>query len=199
MEVLGKIASIVGGVAPTIATMLGGPLAGAATSILAGALGSATSEPSSILSLLEKGGENITAALQASETTAKEKYAYLTAGVQSDAEQSKAINATMQAENAQGVSWWHWRHLIGYVTLAWLVAPLPFFVACCVILVWRGDVTPLNGLIGAMTATIAWVGICAGLNGYVALDTSRRTSAAMTGTPVSSLLGSIVGAFTRKR
>lgn len=192
MDILGKIGSLIGGVAPTIATMLGGPLAGAATSLLSGALGVAN-DPSSILSFLEKGGTNISAILQSAETTAKEKYGYLTEGVKSDAIQGQAINTTIQAEVAAGVSWYHWRHLIGYATLIWALFPVPPLA----IYMWQGNVTVLNALIGVLGGLISWFAILAGLNGYVAMDTSRRQSAALTGTPVGTLLGTIVNAFKR--
>ena len=39
--------------------------------------------------------------------------------------QALAINETIRAEVAAGVSWWHWRHLMGYATLLWAVAVLP--------------------------------------------------------------------------
>lgn len=192
------IAALIGGVAPTVATMLGGPLAGAATSLLAKGLNLADEAPSTILSALEKGGETINTALQSIEGEAKEKYAYLTAGVQSDAIQSQSINATMQAEIAAGVSWWHWRHLIGYVTMLWALAPLPFVCAAMYVLIATGKADPLNAIIGAMSALATWFVIVAGLNGYVAMDTSRRQSAAMTGNPVSSLLGAVIGTFRKK-
>lgn len=197
MEIFKKIGSLVGGVAPTIAAMLGGPLASAATGILAGALGVAN-DPGSILSLLEKGGANISAILQSAESTAKEKYGYLTEGVKSDAVQGQSINTTMQAEIAGGVSWWHWRHLIGYVTMAWLLAPLPFVVIGMGILVWTGKADAFTAIVTGMGTLLGWVGICAGLNGYVAMDTSRRQSAAQTGTPVGTLLGTIMGAFGKR-
>lgn len=198
MDPIKAIASIIGGVAPTVATMLGGPLAGAATKLLATGLGLADSAPETILGALEKGGEAVNKALSATEEDAKAKWGYLTEGVKSDAVQGQSINTTMQAEIASGVSWWHWRHLIGYVTLLWLFAPLPFVCAAMYLLIAQGKVDPFNAIIGGMAGMVAWVAICAGLNGYVALDTSRRTSAAATGTPVASLLGSVVGIFKRR-
>lgn len=193
-DVVGKA---IGGIAPVLGMVLGGPLGAAGGTLLSSALGVAN-EPGAVLAAIEKGGEAVMAAISSSEESAKAKWGYLAEGVKSDATQSTAINATMQAEIAKGVSWWHWRHLIGYVTLLWAFAPLPFVCAAMFVLIWQGKAEPLNAIVAAMTAMVTWLCIIAGLNGYVALDTSRRQSAALTGTPIGSLLGSVLGMFGKK-
>lgn len=186
--------------APTIAGMLGGPLAGVAVSILGGALGlggggsDSPLTPETLQKAIEKGGDGLIAYFQSAEEEAKARYGYLTAGVQADAAQSQTINETVRAEVAKGISWWHWRHLLGYGAFVWMMAPLPLLGIFLV----RGDSTGIFSLIQVANAfTTYFVGYCA-LLGYVAGDTTRRVTTAMTGQPQPSLLGTISGVFTRK-
>lgn len=109
------------------------------------------------------------------------------------ASQSEAINATMQAETAAGVSWYHFRHLNGYV---------PFLFGISMVVAFNGSLFFGLPAIGdfktALDAVWAPFAAFCGLVGYVAMDTSRRTQAAATGTPITGILDIIGSVFKRK-
>lgn len=89
--------------------------------------------------------------------------------------QAQAINETIREENAKGVSWWHWRHILGYVLVLF-----GFEMCILVPIVLTGKITAADAgqLITVMTPVLA---IFAGLNGYIAQDTTKRQTVAMTG------------------
>jgi hypothetical protein len=180
--------SIAGAVAPyapklgaVLGTAIGGPF-GAAIGGLAGtaiaaafgveatpeAVGAAIAQRSDAvekLRLLEATeGERIRAAAQIEIESLKNQ-----------TEQSKTINETVRTEIAAGVSWWHWRHLLGYVTV----------VFGAVIVVAFAKYTFIGGDLPNFTALVAQAsiifGILAALNGYVAMDTTNRINTAVTG------------------
>jgi hypothetical protein len=96
------------------------------------------------------------------------------------------VNQTIREDNAKGVSWWHWRHLLGYVPVALglelvVLVPMMAFGALT-----AADVTALFG------AVMAPLAIFAGLLGYVAQDTSSMRVAAMTGQPVPGILATVI-------
>lgn len=112
---------------------------------------------------------------------------------QSNAQQGSSINATMQAEIASGVSWYHFRHLNGYVV---------FLLGISMVAAFNGSLFFGKPAIGdfktALDAIWAPFAAFCGLVGYVAMDTSRRTQAAATGTPITGVLDIIGGLFKRK-
>lgn len=179
---------------PALGTALGGPLGGAAGKVIADALGTAAT-PSAVNAAIEA-DPSVRAKLADTEA----EWARTAASIaQSASQQVASINTTMQAEIAAGVSWWHWRHLIGYVTMLWLLAPLPFVVVAMWLLVSAGKADPLTAVIAAMTSLVSWVGICAALNGYVAMDTTRRTTAAAAGQEIPTILGGLIKSITKKK
>lgn len=108
-------------------------------------------------------------------------------------ENVQQINQTIREETAKGVSWWHWRHLLGYVPVALgaeLVALVPMMALG---FLTAADVT---AIIGAITAPLT---VLAGLLGYIAQDTSAVKVAAMTGQPVPGILSSVVKGVTGKK
>ena len=185
------IGSLLGGIAPTLGTILGGPLGGAAGSILSGALGTAATPEAVGAALSQPASPE---AIAKAEAEVKEKYGYLSEAAKADAQQVIAINQTMQAETAAGVSWWHWRHLIGYATLLWAVAVLPPFVLA----MWKGDASVINAVTAGLGSATLFFGILAGLNGYVAQDTTRRIATATTG-QAGGLLGAVLGNIIGKK
>jgi hypothetical protein len=100
------------------------------------------------------------------------------------------VNQTIREETAKGVSWWHWRHLLGYVPVALgleLVALVPFMA------VGTLSAADVALLVGAVTPPLA---IFSGLLGYVAQDTSAVKVAAMTGQPVPGILSTVIKGVT---
>jgi hypothetical protein len=102
--------------------------------------------------------------------------------------QSQAINETMRAEIAAGVSFWHWRHLLGYVVLIQVFGlSFPVFKD-----LWYGNVANLGAtqqLIAAITPI--FLGLLA-LLGYVANDTTRLKETAITGLPRETIVSAAV-------
>lgn len=88
------------------------------------------------------------------------------------AAQSDNINRSIQAETRAKVPWWHWRHLLGYVTMLFALVLTAGFGK---VMFFGGDMAQFTGLV-AQAALI--FGILATLNGYVASDTTSRYNAA---------------------
>jgi hypothetical protein len=100
------------------------------------------------------------------------------------------INTTIREETAKGVSWWHWRHLLGYVPVALGVELVVLVPMMALGALTAAEVT---ALIGAITPPLT---ILSGLLGYVAQDTSAVKVAAMTGQPVPGILATVTKAVT---
>lgn len=174
---------------PTLGTALGGPLGGAAGKMIADALGTSPT-PAAVGAAL-----STDPAVQQKLAETEAEWARTAAAIaNAGAQQGQAINTTMQAEIASGVSWWHWRHLIGYATLLWAVFPLPALA----LFMWQGDVTKINAIVAGIVALTSWFAILAGLNGYVAMDTSRRQTAAASGNEIPTVIGGLIKAITRR-
>jgi hypothetical protein len=109
------------------------------------------------------------------------------------AESAKAIGRTQREEIARGVSWWHWRHLGGYVVVAFGAVVLG---GCAKIMLLGGDVAALSALVTAITPI--FLALCA-LNGYVAADTTALKVAAITGQPAPTAVGAVIDTVKRKR
>lgn len=113
---------------------------------------------------------------------------------QANATQAQSVNATIQAEIAKGVSWWHWRHLLGYVVGGWIAG----IAVATTKLMFVGSVEQITLLSPLLNSVWPYFGAACGLLGYVAMDTSRRTTSAAAGVPAGSLLDVIGGLFKRK-
>lgn len=188
--------------APIIGGALLGPLgAGAGDilgSIVANALG-VEATPDAVNNAIVNGDPStVSAALAKAEAEASNKWDAIIAIAQSQAEVDKTnieqVNETIRAEGK--VSWWHWRHLIGYVTLAWLAVPLPPIAYH----MFAGNITALNAIVAAVVSLIPIIGLAAGLNGYVAQDTTKLKGIALTGEqPGGGVVSNIVKAVVKKK
>lgn len=178
--------------APIIGTALGGPLGGAAGAILADALG-VEATPDAVGKAIESDPAAAVAA-QTAEIEWAKSAAVIAA---SAAQQSSAINATLRAELASGVGWWHWRHLLGYVLLI-QAAVFSYAVAKDLL---ANNFAGINAAISLAAAfTPYFLGFCA-LLGYVASDTSRLRAVALTGERKPDLIqaaGSLVKALRQR-
>jgi hypothetical protein len=86
------------------------------------------------------------------------------------------INTTVREEIAHGVSWWHWRHIGGYVVI-WFGLVIS---AGAIKSMFFGGLSAAD-LAGIVTAvTPIFLALCA-LQGYVAADTTNRINTAVTG------------------
>jgi hypothetical protein len=116
------------------------------------------------------------------------------ASLQAAAQQSDSIGETQRAELAAGVSWWHWRHLLGYVVGGWIAG----IAAATIKLLFIGTADQITLLSPLLNSVWPYFGAACGLLGYVAMDTSRRTTAAQSGNGIPTVLGTILGAIKKK-
>lgn len=190
--------------APIIGGALLGPLGAGAGDILGGIVASALgveNTPEAVNNAILNGDPSaVNAALSKADSEAAAKWDAIARIAASMAEVDKAnteqINETMRAETAAGVSWYHWRHLIGYVTVMWAVAVMPPFVWQ----LWKADAVALAAVTTALTAATTFFGVLAALNGYVAQDTNKLKGIAITGEqPAGGVVSSIVKAVTKKK
>lgn len=195
-----QVAQLVAPFAPTVGRFLGDLVPFPGASIVGGLLGEAVAAALGVPATPDAVGNAIQtmppgelqARLDAVEKSAASKYDAMARIAEADAEdrtaQSQAINETMRTEGK--VSWWHWRHLLGYAVLAWITCPLPlvlYWMAC-------GDITLMNAGVSALVSLIPLIGIGAALNGYVAGDTTRLKTVAMTGEPQPTVASAIAKA-----
>lgn len=139
--------------------------------------------------------EDLQPRLAAAESEAAAKWAALAETAKADAAdrtaQSSAINETMRTEIPQ-ISWYHWRHLIGYVLVLFGVeaaALLPLVV------VSKITATDMANVLGALMPITS---VFAGLLGYIAQDTTKLKTAAITGEHAPNIVTSIVKAVKKK-
>ena len=176
---LGK--TLIGIGLPTIGTLLGGPLGGAAGKVVADALG--------VPATPEAVGKAISSDPEVQKKLAETEAEWARAEAEryrAAASQSQAINATMQGENAAGVSWHHFRHLNGYIV---------FLFGASMVAAFNGalffGLPAIGDFKTALDAVWAPFAAFCGLVGYVAMDTSRRSQAAATGTPIGGFTDGI--------
>jgi hypothetical protein len=173
---------------PTIGGLLGGPGGAAVGKVIADQIG-VPATPEAVKNAISADPE----VLKKMQDTEAEWARTEAERFKAAASQSQAINATMQAETAAGVSWYHFRHLNGYV---------PFLFGISMVVAFNGSLfLGLPSIADFKTAMeVAWAPFAAfcGLVGYVAMDTSRRTQAATTGTPITGVLDIVGSLFKRK-
>lgn len=193
---LGKVLIDLG--MPVIGAALGVPeLASTASGIVKDALGlpaSATNEQ--IADAAANADPEVRKAIEA---TAAEKWKSLAVMADAKARETESINASIQAETAANVSPLHWRHLVGYITMLWLLAPLPFICVGMYILVTTGKAEVFTALLTGLGGMTAWVAIAAGLNGFLAQDTTKKVTATRAGEPVTGIIGGLIKAVTNRK
>lgn len=188
--------------APLIGGALLGPLGSTAGELLGGFVASqlgVENTPDAISNAIATGDPaSVSVALSKAESEAAAKWDAIARIAESMAQADKTnieqVNETIRAEIGAGVSWYHWRHLLGFVTLAWFALPLPPIIYH----MWIGNLTALNGIVAALVSLIPIIAIAAGLNGYVAQDTSKLKGIAITGEQPSGIVSSIVKAVKKK-
>lgn len=184
--------------APIIGTAIGGPIGGVIGSslgtILANALGVDDTPDAVSAAIQNTPADQLQAKLAAAESEAAAKWPALAeiakSADEARVEQSKIINETQRAEIAAGVSPWHWRHLIGYAALLWFLIPIPAFA----MLTFRYDGGAVTQLTLLLQAAVPIYGFMCGLLGYIAHDTTKLKSVAITGEQQTGLIEKVVGA-----
>lgn len=199
-----SIAGVVAPLAPKLGAVLGTAIGGPFGSVLGGLAGSAIAatfgteatpeavgkaiaeDPKAadkLARLEEQRGQEILAQAQAEIARAEQQGLTARANI-------TEINTSIREEVTKGVSWWHWRHLLGYVPVALGVELVVLVPMMALGVLTAAEVT---ALIGAITPPLT---ILSGLLGYVAQDTSAVKVAAMTGQPVPGILASAVKGIT---
>lgn len=191
------LARLVAPMAPTLGGLLGDltPIPGGGTAgrwageRLAEYLGTAPT-PAAVRDALEHGNpEHVRQAVESAEAEAESWKAEAAKADAADrTAQSGHINATMRAEIAAGVSWWHWRHLLGYVVMLQVVGlTIPVLKD-----LWVGNVANITAVQGLITAiTPLYLGLLAVL-GYVAGDSTRLKETAITGQAREGIVAAVV-------
>lgn len=179
---------------PTLGKIIGGllPIPGGAIigETLGRTIGSALGvapTPDAIAREIERDPDGAAAKLEAVESAEAARWAALAEIAKADAQQAADINATIRAEIG-AVSWWHWRHLNGYVVML----AGGGIVASGMTAVFTGFSAEFVLVLNALVAV--YLGMAA-LNGYVARDTTQRTSAAAAGVPVQGIADAIAKAI----
>lgn len=173
---------------PTLGGLLAGPGGAAVGKVIADTIG-VPATPDAIGKAIS-GDPEVLKKIQDTEA----EWARTTAAIaQASASQSDSINQTIRAEQGT-ISWYHWRHLLGYVTGLWAVG----IAAATTRLLWTLDPVQIAAAVTLLTAMWTFFTALCALNGYVAMDNTRRTSAAAAGTGVPNVVDLIGGLFKRK-
>ncbi|WP_445486922.1 hypothetical protein [Rhodopseudomonas sp. RCAM05734] len=184
---------------PVLGTALGipGPVSAFAVNAIKNALNLPKSASADDVSTaIAADPDTARAALEAAQSDVAAKYAYLTrlAEVRGEVDKTNIaeVNETMRREMGR-VSWWHWRHLLGYVIGFHILA---FPVATFAVVIFSSP-EKTNAILNFPLVGI--LGIGAGLLGFVANDTTRKGMAAMTGEAPEGVVASTVRAVTGRK
>lgn len=196
-----SLATVVGSVAPTLGGLLGsafGPagsvIGGIAGRAIAGALGvPATPEAVSEALAKDKNALEKLRVLEATKATQIVEEARVEIErLKYNAQQGGAINETVRAEVATGVSWWHWRHLIGYLVLGYGLNQIVLLNLAAFKPTWLSP----DQAVALFNSTGVFTGGLFALLGYVAADTTNRVNTAITGQhSAGGIMNTIRGAF----
>lgn len=187
-----SIAGVVAPLAPKLGAVLGTALGGPLGTVIGGLAGNAIAAAFGTEATPEAVGKAI-----AEDPRAAEKLAKLDAQrgeeiiAQAQAEIARyeqegltkrtnvtEINTTLREEIAKGVSWWHWRHLLGYVVLLY---GLIGAAGMAKVIFWPASGASAADLSTLFNSTTVFTGGIFALLGYVAADTTNRVNTAVTG------------------
>lgn len=195
------VAELIAPYAPTAGRFLGGMSGIPGGSVIGEKLGEALAAafgvdptPDAVSNAIQTAPANeVAAKLEALESEAKARWDALARMAESDdkarVEQARVIAETQRAEIAAGVSWFHWRHLLGYVLLLWFLIPIPAFA----MLTFRYDGAAANQLTIMLQAVVPLYGFMSALLGYIAADTTRLKTVAITGEQPATMIEQIKG------
>ncbi len=172
---------------------LGGTVGGLVGNVLADALG-VDPTPEAVSKAITEGDPAVIAQKL---SDADAKWTALAEIAKAEAEdrsaQARAINLTMREELKQ-VSWFHWRHLLGYAVLYQVI----MFTTMAMYLLLRGEPMMVEKFIQLMTASVVPMGGVYALLGYVAKNTSDMKIAAVTGEKPEGMVKTIAKAVTKR-
>lgn len=180
------VGELVGPMAPTIGSLIGGfiPIPGGsligetAGKLLASALG-VDATPEAVGNAIAN-DPNAAAKISAAESEAAAKWPALAeiakARFAANATEAESINATMRQELAQGQAWWSWRNLYGYsvgieaTATSWVILYALVFNAAI-----------YKNVADSLSFFLSWYGMRFGLLGYIHNGASNEKIAAVTG------------------
>jgi hypothetical protein len=108
--------------------------------------------------------------------------------------QSQAVDTTIREEAAQGVSWWHWRHLIGYLVMLYGLEQVALIGSSAF-----GIGPPPDQVAMLFNATAVFTAGLFALLGYIAQDTTNTKIAALTGEKPEGIIVSTAKALSGKK
>lgn len=199
-----SIAGVVGKFAPTLGELLGSAF-GPAGSIVGGIAGRAIANalgveatPEAVSAALTK-DKNAVEKLRILEATKAQQIAaeaqIAVEQIKSNVAQGAAVNETVRSEIAAGVSWWHWRHLIGYLVLGYGLNQIVLLNLAA----FRPAMLSPDQAVALFNATGVFTGGLFALLGYVAGDTTNRINTAVTGEhSAGGIMNTLRAAFTKK-
>lgn len=190
--------------APTIGGIIGGfiPIPGGSIimqevgSILANQFGTQPGDKDGLAKAILN-DPNAAAKITAAETEAAAKWPALAeiakANAESNAKQSKEINATMRAETAKGQPWWAWRNLYGY-SVAFECTATSWIILYAIII----DPTKFKAVSDSMSFFLSWYGLRMGLLGYIHNQATQEKVAAVTGQASPGMIANVIKAVKGK-
>jgi hypothetical protein len=181
--------------APALAAAFGipGPVSSYAIGALKRALGlapNATEEQ--VKAAVDADPETARVAFDQAQSEVTAKYAYLTRLAEIAGANATETQKTVRAELGK-VSWWHWRHLSGYILPAF---GLEFLTLAPLVVMGKITAADAVAITGALMPVAA---IYAALQGVIINDNSSNKIAAMTGKEPTGVVGSVVAAVKTKR
>jgi hypothetical protein len=180
--------------APIIGGALGGPLGatvgGFAGKLVADALG-VEATPEAVHEAIQADPAAASVALASADAKWQAMAEIAKADAADRTAQSQALNETIRTEIATGMSWWHWRNLLGYVPVV-----IGAEVAGMVPFVALGKITAPD-MVAIITAITPLVVTFSGLLGYVAQDTTKLKTTAITGEHAPSATDNVVSAIKK--
>ena len=180
-----QVGQMIGPMAPTIGSLIGGfiPLPGGsaigqmAGQMLANALGVDNTPEAVGAAIQQPGAQDKIAAVEAE---AQAKWPALAdiakAQFAANAAESDSINATMRAELAQGMPWYHWRNLYGY-SVGIEATATSWVILYSLVL----NPSIFKNVSDSLPFFLSWYGMRFGLLGYIHNQTTNEKIAAVTG------------------
>lgn len=195
-QIIAPLAPTLGGILGDLIPIPGGGMIGtAAGNLIAAALG-VDPTPDAVGAAIQN-DPNAAAKISAAETEAAAKWPALAeiakAQYAANAAQSESINQTIRAE-AGTVSWWHWRHLLGYLVLLYGIEQVALIAYA-----GFGKGLPADQLAAIFNSTAVLTGGLLALLGYVASDTTALKQTALTGRAPDGVVASTIKAVTGKK
>lgn len=91
------------------------------------------------------------------------------------------------------MSWWHWRHLLGYVVGFEILV----FPSAALLMIMVGSADKTNAIINFSGTLVTILTIGSGLLGWVASDTTQQKIAAATGSAPTTVTEAVLSPLSK--